>query len=87
MTTRSLSHNRKMLEVAFVQSMAKVNNEQVHVTVLTESLFVGLKDGDFKLWQTHYARHSADLLEQWVRENLRNHPKLKIKGVMVCRVN
>lgn len=82
---RSKNHNQKVIETIYIQISSRSNNQTVHINLLTEHLFVSLKDKDVKLWRCEYAKQGIGRLMEWVRQNLYNHPKLVIRRQMVSR--
>jgi hypothetical protein len=84
-SVRSKAHNQKIITTAFRQVRDKITNESILIDIIVEVIYVGIKDGDFKLWKCAYANNNVSCLREWVRHNLFNHKNLQLKGDYVSR--
>ena len=80
-TIRSRTHNQGIITKAFLQCSA--DKSPTHLHLLAETIKLGLLDGDFKIWKSEFQKSCSHMLQEWVRENLKNHPKLSIRDKVI----
>ena len=80
-TKRSIAHNQRIITKAFLQCSA--DKSPTHLHLLAETIKLGLLDKDFKIWKSEFQKSCSHMLQEWVRENLKNHPKLGIRDKVI----
>ena len=78
---RPRKHNQGIITKAFFQ--CSVDKSFTHLHLLAETIKLGLLDGDFKIWKSKFQKSCSHRLQEWVRKNLRNHPKLGIRNKVI----
>ena len=78
---RSKVHNQNIIIKAFLQCSA--DKSPTHLHLLSETIKLGLLDKDFKIWKSKFQKSCSHKLQEWVRENLRNHPKIGIRDKVI----